>query len=75
MAHVTHFFFTGQNTLALERTRERRAGQIAAWPYVEQILLCFSFKYHRHNVEFLIWNVVTVKIAKGDAVIGGTKLV
>ena len=50
--HATHFLFTGQNILAFDRTRERRAGQIAAWPYVKQILLSCSSKYHRENVGF-----------------------
>jgi hypothetical protein len=73
---VTHFLFNGQNKLVLDRALERRAGQIAAWPFVDQILLCVSFRYYRENVEFSIRNVVTVKRKpEGEAVIAGKNLV
>jgi len=50
--HATHLLFTGQNILAFHRTRGGRARKMVAWPYVEQILLCCSSKYHRENVGF-----------------------
>jgi hypothetical protein len=59
-----HFFFTGHSPLVLTGAHKSHAGQPDVWPSVEQNSTTFYTALSNAivtNVEFLIWNVVTVQ--------------
>ena len=70
--HPTHFLFTGQNILAFDRTRERRADRLPRGPALNK----FCSAFLPNSIVRMSDCAVSVKSkAERGAVIAGSKLV